>query len=149
MTLNLLAVPLPSTRAETYRLTGPRTTRLPAIARDFLADVLPPAAHADPDAVNAAQVCVSELVTNALKHTATATVTVEALIAANRCVVHVHDSSPRPPLQRTWTPDQEHGRGLALVQSYAESWGTWFYGGPSPTRKSVWFRIALPGGCAA
>ncbi|MFH8368065.1 ATP-binding protein [Streptomyces sp. NPDC018031] len=143
---HLLSVP---PRSESYRLTGPRTPRLPGIARDFLADVLPPTTHVHPDAIYAAKVCVSELVTNALQHTTTPTITVEATIAADRCVVHVHDNSLSPPTPGDYTTERERGRGLAMVQSYAETWGAMIHGGLSPTHKSVWFRIALTGGSVA
>ncbi|MBH5336065.1 ATP-binding protein [Streptomyces pactum] len=137
---HLLAVPSGS---ESYRLTGPRTPRLPSIARDFLARVLPSTVPVDPDTLYAAKVCVSELVTNALRHTTTPAITIETTVGQDRCVVHVHDNSPDPPLLGRATLDREHGRGLALVERYAETWGSALYGGASPTHKSVWFRIAL------
>ncbi|MFF0159191.1 ATP-binding protein [Streptomyces sp. NPDC005263] len=48
------------------------------------------------------------------------------------------DRSPRP---RQSSPEDESGRGLAIVDALADRWGT--VPGPHP-RKTVWAELALP-----
>jgi len=38
-------------------------------------------------------------------------------------LIEVWDSVPRPPAARRPRPDEEHGRGLALIQALSDRWG--------------------------
>ncbi|NEE44787.1 ATP-binding protein, partial [Streptomyces sp. SID8455] len=54
---------------ESYRLTLPNTANTPKLARDFLTSLLRVSRH--PGLVDDARLCVTELVTNAHRHTRT------------------------------------------------------------------------------
>ncbi|WP_407699490.1 ATP-binding protein [Streptomyces broussonetiae] len=82
------------------------------------------------DTCDSAALVVSELVTNAIVHTASSRVV---------CELHDHDDivriavqdegrapgEPHPSPQR---PDEEHGRGLLLVDALCRAWGTQEHG---------------------
>lgn len=97
--------------------------------------------------------CVSELTTNALAHggppdrgfVLRVTATADGLVH-----IEVHDAGEGQPRLGEWSDDQEHGRGLWLVESLADKWGvTHCHPG-----KVVWaeFRVKAapqgPGRCA-
>ncbi|MET8831114.1 ATP-binding protein [Streptomyces sp. NPDC004610] len=90
-----------------------------------------------------AALLVSELVTNALRH-ATGPV---GLRLSRRgglpgmLLVEVSDSLPDLPTERAPDPEDESGRGLLLVASSADRWGT----RPDDSGKTVWFELAVPG----
>ncbi|PPS83713.1 ATP-binding protein [Streptomyces sp. MH60] len=90
-----------------------------------------------------AALLVSELVTNALRH-ATGPIGVRVVRdpagAAGVLLVEVSDPLPDPPRERAARPDDEDGRGLQLVASAAQRWGT----RPGEAGKTVWFELALP-----
>jgi anti-sigma regulatory factor (Ser/Thr protein kinase) len=64
----------------------------------------------------------SELVVNAVEHTASSTVTVAARRwSPELVIVRVHDDQHRPPVTRTETEaGAEYGRGLVIVRALAE-----------------------------
>jgi anti-sigma regulatory factor (Ser/Thr protein kinase) len=73
-----------------------------------------------------AALVMSELATNAVKHTDSCWI----LCAAERSPygglqveVHDDDSGSRAPRRRTPTAEKEGGRGLHIVEALAESWG--------------------------
>ncbi|WP_313896170.1 SpoIIE family protein phosphatase [Streptomyces sp. YIM 98790] len=81
---------------------------------------------------------VSELVTNAVRH-ARGPVGVR-LVRGARLLVEVSDSLPDPPQARDAAPDDEGGRGLALVARTAQRWGT----RREPHGKTIWLELPLP-----
>ena len=88
----------------------------------------------------AAEVAVSELVTNAILHAATPMeLTVE--VTDKTVVVSVRDSSPRLPAQRHWSETATTGRGLRLVRAMTDQFGVDSPGGEG---KAVWFRLTRP-----
>ncbi|KAA0935309.1 MULTISPECIES: ATP-binding protein [Streptomyces] len=91
-----------------------------------------------------AELLVSELVTNALRH-ATGPIGVRLVRPsgpAGTLLVEVSDPLPDPPRERAARPDDETGRGLQLVANSSCRWGT----RPGRERgKTVWFELALPG----
>jgi hypothetical protein len=107
-----------------------------AEARHFVTDAM-----AAWGLVNAgAELAVSELATNAVRHTGdrfTVRITEET-----GCVrVEVANGSSLLPSVRQATRDREGGRGLLLVEAVTSAWGVV----PSSGGKTVWFTVpALP-----
>jgi anti-sigma regulatory factor (Ser/Thr protein kinase) len=81
----------------------------------------------------------SELVTNAIRHEAGDTVTLEITSAYGQLRVDVHDTSPSLPAPVDAPADAETGRGLMLVGSLSTDWG--FY--RTPAGKAVYFTLSL------
>jgi anti-sigma regulatory factor (Ser/Thr protein kinase) len=77
------------------------------------------------DAIETAQLIVSELVTNAARASAS-TLGVIALSLRplrNRLIIEVRDQSADVPVLVPADRDEEHGRGLMLVDALSEEWG--------------------------
>jgi anti-sigma regulatory factor (Ser/Thr protein kinase) len=95
----------------------------------------------EPDACETVRLLVSEVVTNAVQHTATPTVHVEVVIEPEVVQVCVADADPHLPLPLSLPcgagPDDPGGRGLRLVDVLADTWGT----RPLRGGKTVWFRV--------
>ena len=115
-------------RAELALESGPRSAGL---ARHFLRDRLAQW-EVDPDAADSAQLCLSELVTNAIMHAGT---TSELMVHLEEGVltVVVRDigATARPGVPATYLPVPEgddplrvYGRGLTLVDAIADRWGS-------------------------
>jgi PAS domain S-box-containing protein len=104
-------------------------------ARRFVREVLVEVGESS--ALDAAELAVSELVTNAILHAATAVeVTVEVDDADVR--ISVRDWHPRLPTQRHWGETATTGRGLGLVASVSDQFGV---EPKPPTGKAVWFTV--------
>lgn len=139
--------PLPTNPlgAEHYGLTLPNTPSTAKLARDFVTSLLGVSRHHD--LVEDAQVCVTEVVTNAHRHTRTPLIRVRVAVNRKRITVAVADDGPAaPPLLRALRagPEQEGGRGLMLVESLALAWGANSAGEQHPGRKIVWFTLGQP-----
>lgn len=112
----------------------------PATARRFVTDH---AAHLSIDLVRDAELLVSEIVTNAIRH-GRPTVTLRLRLDPPGIGVSVHDHGDiaAMPIGDTPIPDVEQpgGRGLLIVRTVASEWGV----EPSdpPPGKTVWFRLA-------
>jgi anti-anti-sigma regulatory factor/anti-sigma regulatory factor (Ser/Thr protein kinase) len=84
-----------------------------------------------------AELIVSELVSNAVRHAAAP---FQLLLAVRGDYLHlaVHDASPRLPVPPATTPGQpstaDHGWGLRLISAFASSWGSL----PTANGKVVW-----------
>ncbi|MFI1868805.1 ATP-binding protein [Streptomyces jumonjinensis] len=91
---------------------------------------------------DALTVIASELVTNAVIHTGTRRISVSLRRTAQRTVrLTVTDSSPRVPATPDAAPeDDEHGRGLLLVDALASRWGSQ----PTATGKRMWAELDIP-----
>ncbi|MFF9894104.1 ATP-binding protein [Streptomyces longispororuber] len=92
------------------------------------------------DACDTAALVVSELVTNAIVHTASRTVVCEIRTEADTVRIAIRDEGcgsgvPRPTGLRG--PDEEHGRGLLLVSAVSNAWGVQ----QSGTGLSVWAEL--------
>jgi anti-sigma regulatory factor (Ser/Thr protein kinase) len=96
------------------------------------------------DLADAAELGVSELVTNAILH-ADPPITVRVGGTPVHPRVEVHDTSSAPPRIRNMTDEDRLlatiGRGLGLVAMYSTSWGAEV----SPQGKIVWFEPAADG----
>ena len=104
-------------------------------ARSLLRTVLTD--HDDEDTLDAAQLAVSEIVTNALVHAGTA-MRLRILMAKRTLRVELTDGSPRLPSQRVFGTTAPTGRGLLLVDQVVSRWGAH----PLPVGKVVWFEIS-------
>lgn len=90
---------------------------------------------------------VSELATNALLHAQTAFVVDVTLVAdTDEIVVAVHDGAGGRPVVKDPEPTDAHGRGLRIVATLADRWGT----GRSDQEPGtvVWFAVRRSGGSA-
>lgn len=76
-----------------------------------------------PDLVDTAELLLTELVTNALRHAHGRDVGVRIYLEGENLVIEVRDGSPHVPVPRCPGPDDESGRGLLLVEALAHSWG--------------------------
>ncbi|MER5372843.1 ATP-binding protein [Streptomyces sp. NPDC002553] len=109
-----------------------------ATARAAVREVLPQW-HLS-DLVPTAELLVSELVSNALRHASGPLRLTLERVSSVRCLVS--DGSCEPPRRTDAGCEDEHGRGLALVDALAARWG-FEYG---PVGKTVW--CELPTGSA-
>lgn len=111
-------------------------------ARKIMRSALSPwsALAASEDAVLAA----SELVANALLHgrgPVTLSLSIRRKLRGGaRLTCEVADSCPALPAPRATEPDDENGRGLAIVNALAASWGV----REAPHGKAAWFCMTLP-----
>ncbi|MER6124513.1 ATP-binding protein [Streptomyces sp. NPDC001795] len=78
-----------------------------------------------PDVVDAAQLCVSELVANVINHVGQGTPTTLAVsMRGTRLRIEVHDPDTRAlPTLLDKGVEAEGGRGMALVDAIADRWG--------------------------
>ena len=93
----------------------------------------------EPDLADTVALLLSELVTNAVVHAASAP-NVAIHLLPDRVHVEVSDRDSTPVTTRAATPDAESGRGLALVEALAERWGQV----ELPDGKVVWFDLLRP-----
>ncbi|WP_187235602.1 ATP-binding protein [Actinomadura sp. HBU206391] len=88
-----------------------------------------------------AETCVSELVTNAVKHATglpDSTLRLLVIRSGDRLRVEVHDAGRELPRPRRPDPCDESGRGLFIVGFLAAGHGTYL----TATGKAVWFELA-------
>jgi anti-sigma regulatory factor (Ser/Thr protein kinase) len=91
----------------------------------------------------AAEILVTELMANAIKHARTggAPITVLLMYAAGTLRIEVRDrDANRMPTPREPAVGDESGWGLILVATYADRWGT----KPTTTGKAVWCELDTP-----
>ncbi|MEV7719771.1 ATP-binding protein [Streptomyces sp. NPDC088184] len=131
---------------EVYRLALPNTAGAAKLSRDFIASLLTISRHCG--LVDDARLCVTEVVTNAHRHTRTSLIRVRVTVQRKLVTVSVADDDhwalPEPPAFRE-VREQEGGRGLLLVERLAFAWGMTVLGGCLPYRKAVWFTLARNG----
>ncbi|MFD9379869.1 SpoIIE family protein phosphatase [Streptomyces sp. NPDC059999] len=108
--------------------------------RRFLRSTLLRWGNVDDQLCDTACLLASELLANAVNHSC-GPVRLRLRHAGRELSVEVCDGSPVLPQARFASPDAESGRGLLLVDSLAESWGTL----PTAEGKAVWFSLPLPG----
>ena len=90
----------------------------------------------DPDV---AVLLTSELVTNAIMHEASGTITLVISCSCDQLHVEVHDTSCFMPVLVDAPADAETGRGLMLVGALSDGWGSY----RTPVGKAVYFMLAF------
>jgi anti-sigma regulatory factor (Ser/Thr protein kinase) len=105
-------------------------TRARRLAREQLASIC------RPDALDTVSLLVTELVTNAILHARTP-LHLQIETRPDHVRLCVEDTSTRQPERRTYASDAVTGRGLALVEALASSWGV----DSTPSGKVVWCEV--------
>lgn len=92
------------------------------------------------DVIDAAQLCVSELVANVINHVGVGTPgTLAVSMNGTRVRIEVHDPDPRClPVLLDPSDTAESGRGLALLSAVSDRWGVQPYG----DHKVTWCELA-------
>ncbi|MEN3273682.1 MAG: hypothetical protein V7636_2443 [Actinomycetota bacterium] len=116
------------------RLELPPTEQAAALARHFVRDALVEIGASN--ILDPAALLTSELVANALMH-GSPPLSVEVLAVDAGVRVAVRDTHPDLPSVRGAISDDEHGRGLLLVDALASAWGV----DADPPGKAVWFQL--------
>ncbi|MEA3055230.1 MAG: hypothetical protein QOD30_662 [Actinomycetota bacterium] len=125
--------PVPA-EADVLRQFAPATSS-PGQARRFVAETL--LGWSLDGLVHAAVLVVSELATNAVVH-ARSEFTVGLRRRDGVVRIEVGDRSPRPPVSRDGAPDATGGRGVPIVDRFADRWGH----DVVAAGKIVWFDLA-------
>ena len=112
------------------------TDQAPRKARALLADLL--GASLTLEQVQVAQLLVSEIVTNALRHTPSDVIWLD-VEGAERFRVSVTDTSRELPTHHAPQPDETDGRGLLIIHELAEHWGIETVPGDG---KRIWFELS-------
>lgn len=120
---------VPPDRVATWELAHDRTT--PAVARTLVRDRLE-GWELDEDTIEATELIVSELITNAVRY---GTPPLQLRLLLDRALTcEVHDTSPVAPHLRHARTVDEGGRGLFIVSQLANHWGTRY----STNGKALW-----------
>ncbi|MGJ5898720.1 ATP-binding protein [Streptomyces sp. V2] len=127
----------------TVRLIAANGSFAAALLRDQLAALLRTTGHET--LVDSARLCMSEVVTNVYRHTRTRLVYVRAAVTEKSVTVFVRDDLPCSLSTPGAVDLCEGGRGLFLLDSLTDSWGTRIYGTPAPSGKDVWFQFVAGG----
>jgi anti-sigma regulatory factor (Ser/Thr protein kinase) len=91
--------------------------------------------------VDAAQLMVSELATNCIRHAQTGfTLTIEQ--TSDRVHVEVSDTGGGHPALRSPAVTEPTGRGLRIVEIFSDDWGV--RSNPGRPGKTVWFSLHIP-----
>ncbi|MFH8489335.1 ATP-binding SpoIIE family protein phosphatase [Streptomyces longisporoflavus] len=94
------------------------------------------------DRSETAELLVSELVTNAVRHSRGRRVELRLVRSGATLICEVEDDDHTLPTLLSAGPDDEFGRGLRIVSVLAKEWGT----SRTSTGKTVWFELASPRG---
>jgi PAS domain S-box-containing protein len=89
------------------------------------------------ECIDTAELLVSEIVTNAIRY-ARAPGALVVRRAADAIYIEVSDSDGQVPRILHPSDEEEHGRGMILVEALAAQWGT----RPTHTGKTVWCQLA-------
>ncbi len=104
----------------------------PRRSRQFLRRVLD--SHVPSEVLDIALLLATELVTNAVLH-GRSEIALEVESGDGQLRASVRDLNSRPPVLQDRDDDALDGRGLAIIDALASSWGV----EPSESGKSVWF----------
>ncbi|MEV2254239.1 SpoIIE family protein phosphatase [Streptomyces sp. NPDC050147] len=87
-----------------------------------------------------AELLVSELVTNAVRHSRGGRVELRLVRSGSTLICEVEDDDHTLPTLLDAGPDDEFGRGLRIVSVLAKEWGT----SRTASGKTVWFELGPP-----
>jgi anti-sigma regulatory factor (Ser/Thr protein kinase) len=119
----------------------PADARSVGASRRYVKEVLSLQAQAH---IDAAELMVSELATNSVKH-AHSGFTVSIDDSGGEIRVEVRDTGRGQPVLRSPTPIEPSGRGLRIVEALSRAWGTV----DSARGKTVWFTLPSKAKAAA
>ncbi|HMK97558.1 MAG TPA: ATP-binding protein [Acidimicrobiales bacterium] len=111
---------------------------VPAV-RSFVREVLT-SLGAPGQALSVAELCASELATNAVRHGHTG-FSIGVRLVGSTVRIEVTDGGTGSPALRHPAPDEPGGRGLLIVSSIARRWGVEV----GRTSKTVWCSVPLKG----
>lgn len=109
------------------------------LARHAIRQHLAAAGVTSADVIDTAELLVSELTSNVLKHTGGRP---SLRVVVGHHVIRVEVTDPAPallPIERRFDAEAESGRGLLLVAALAQSWGF----GRQADQKLTWFELAV------
>ncbi|MDQ0992011.1 ATP-binding protein [Streptomyces sp. V3I7] len=124
-----------------YTLYVPHDPRAVGICRRALADIL--TSHQLPTLVDPAQLLASELLGNAIRHTA-GPAALKLRGSGSSLRLGAWDTDPAPPT-RLPPGEGENGHGLRLVHAYADDWGWFQVNGARGNGKYVWCELGADG----
>lgn len=142
----VLVVRVTSSRTTSMQRTFPALPISATVARTWISDLVglwATSGTADTtaaDRLNVAQLLLTELVSNAVRHTDEA-VRVGVRLVGQRLRVEVADTSERMPILRCPEVTADEGRGLRLVDTLSSAWGAQL----NEHEKIVWFELDLSG----
>ncbi|WBB64527.1 ATP-binding protein [Streptomyces sp. WMMC500] len=122
-----------------------RRARDVARAREFVVGLLAPGVEAG--VADDIRVCVSELATNALRHTPPGREFLVRVLPRDDVLrIEVHDAGTGTPHLCAPSGSGDRGRGLRLVDALADDWGVSARSGPG---KAVWAEFKVAGRAAS
>ncbi|MGW5970179.1 ATP-binding protein [Streptomyces sp. NPDC055186] len=136
-------LPLPTTAPKDIEWRLPRHARSVGRARALFREQAA-SWELPQDMTDTAELLLSELMTNAYRHAkvpAGREIRARCELTDNRLRITVTDADDTLPSPATACPDDESGRGLALVETLADDWGAELR--KSGVGKTVWFEVAL------
>lgn len=117
-----------------------------SVARHWITDIL--SGVVSDDIIYNVTVCVSELVTNSLEHTAPTderkdiTCRIHVKLLTSMLLIHVECIDPgsqgSAPAGRQAAATDEHGRGLQIVKEFGDEWG---YDDKICGQRTTWFIV--------
>lgn len=128
--------------APRLRIMLPAIPEAVAVARQLVRSLI----SDDHSAVDSIVLCVSELVTNAVEHSASKAHDLALTLCMHAghegIVVQVRDAGgpTEPQIADDLEPDAEHGYGLRLVDALADCWGS----SSTPDGRITWCRFNRP-----
>ncbi|AZQ72617.1 ATP-binding protein [Streptomyces luteoverticillatus] len=134
-------------RTATYHLSAPADATTPRLARKFVTGALEATRH--PDLIESALICVSDVVTNVVQHARVNGLSVDVTAYDRHVVIAVCDANAarRPYRRQAADADDEHGRGLMLVEALSHASGvSLVWDALNVIGKSVWFELREGGG---
>ncbi len=121
--------------------TYPPDRRSPSRARRFCTEQLAGLLPDGPDraaVLDDTNLITTELITNALNAGSTL-ITLSLEVHRGSLRLRVDDDAPGMPHVHLSTPDEVHGRGLAITAEVAECWGVEW----TPPTKTVWAELSV------
>ncbi|WP_051366147.1 ATP-binding protein [Hamadaea tsunoensis] len=125
-------------RQRSVDISLPRADSAGGVARRMARNTLARWGVLDESVLETVDILISELATNAVRHT-TGAIALSLVLDAGLLTINVADQSGHPPVLRE--PSIDGGFGLRLVEALAERWGVRDHLGRA---KTVWATILVP-----